>query len=788
MQRNWLALLSVFTSIVLLVSLVTPQVALAQDETPPPDSAPAQTTDETTPGDAAPIEEDTPATVDKPVVTEEPVVTDEPAATEEAVAPTYVPAEEPAAQQPSVAEILEQVPDGTVVVVLDTAGQPEPLASQAAAQTIVNGDPMWCPVGVLPGGAGCTISFPSFTALIAELTNFSGSDVGAGTIYIDVDYDATDLLHPDNGADIIFNYHNNQLSDLVFQGGWSFVSNSVVGTSNLSGIGSLQFWDWGYVGGPVSLMLRDIVLNGGDGLYIGDHSPSANFNAPVTLENVSVTGANGVPFLDPLGNPVTDSAGTYIQTTGAVTITDSNFSNNLGDGLEVFSGGDITLNQVIAADNDGNGAGLDNSQGTGDVTVTNSNFGKDPNFDPLDLLPDYFGNGADGLDVLSSGNITLSNVTAHDNDGVGANLESCGCLGAGDVNIFNSAFGLNGDTGIIIDSGGNVSLNNISSGNNLAGGIAISSGGDVSVNHVRSINNEGFGILIENDGNATLNDTGAYDNTDAGALVNSLGSITVTGSSFANCYVPVSCGTQQIGGIFTSEEGTINIQNSYFVGNDSVGLVADAAGDITLNNVTADENGLAGAVIFTPGNVKVCGGSYSNNDRFGFTGTAPTIFMSEQTLITGNGDLPMDLGPGTTVVMYDCSSKESGNYKLVNVSDGQSVEIDCEEGLAGIELHLPSGDNLIVPCPMRGPASLSGLAFDQLPAGLPEGFTFVSALEARAARDGLTVSFKMPSPDVEYTILRWNGETWIELEGVTTMDGMFAVTPVSPGIYALATR
>src|SRR6185369_4445831 len=116
------------------------------------------------------------------------------------------------------------------------------------------------------------------------------------------------------------------------------------------------------------------------------------------------------------------------------------------------------------------------------------------------------------------------------------------------------------------------------------------------------------------------------------------------------------------------------------------------------------------------------------------------------------------------------------------------VQFECENNLVGVELVLPNGDSMIVPCPMRGPASISSVTLIELPAGLPRGFTYVSALDAQAAQDGLTVSFVMPLPDAKYAILHWDGAAWVELEDATIVDDMFAVVPVDPGIYVLATK
>src|SRR5690349_10896493 len=86
--------------------------------------------------------------------------------------PEPVATEEPQAEEPAPVEtveaILEQVPEGTEVIVMSEEGI-EPLASEEAAEIILEGDPMWCPDGATPGDASCTGSFGDFASLIAAL-------------------------------------------------------------------------------------------------------------------------------------------------------------------------------------------------------------------------------------------------------------------------------------------------------------------------------------------------------------------------------------------------------------------------------------------------------------------------------------------------------------------------------------------------------------------------------------------------------------------------------------------
>ena len=94
-------------------------------------------------------------------------------------------------------------------------------------------------------------------------------------------------------------------------------------------------------------------------------------------------------------------------TAKAVTLTgNNNFTNNFGDGLNIVSKAGITANNITANFNSGRGAFLNNKSGTGSVggvMLTGSN--------------DFESNTLLGLEVYSQGSITINNLTADWNTG-----------------------------------------------------------------------------------------------------------------------------------------------------------------------------------------------------------------------------------------------------------------------------------------------------------------------------------------------------------------------------------
>jgi hypothetical protein len=306
-----------------------------------------------------------------------------PAPTEESP-PVEEPAIEPAPAE-TVETILEGIPEGTEVVVLNEEDV-EPLATQEAVQIILQNDPIWCPGAALPNDSGCTAGYATVTLLIANL----GGKSGAGTIYFTSTY-ATNDAYLDHSNPNLAN-----LTDLSIQGGWngSTAAPTVGGTTTFNSV-PLSIVNW--VG---NVTLNDIIVDGAaidSGIYV---QTAGN----IILDNTSATdnGFDGADLINYSG-------------TGNVTVNSGNFSGNDQAGLYIASQGVVILTNVIvdntsALVNDSyDGSIIDNSYGTGNVNVIGSTFTQ---------------NLWDGLYVKSAGNITLNGVTASNNLETGAYLNA----------------------------------------------------------------------------------------------------------------------------------------------------------------------------------------------------------------------------------------------------------------------------------------------------------------------------------------------------------------------------
>ena len=178
---------------------------------------------------------------------------------------------------------------------------------------------------------------------------------------------------------------------------------------------------------------------------------------------VTSTGAITVSNISASGNGTASSYGASLDNhTGAaapVTLIGTNtFSNNSGYGLYVYSKGTIISGSINASFNGATGTTLDNFTAVSALPSTLTGTGI------------FYGNGADGLDVYSQGTITVNNLSTDGNSFGGAYLKNNygfnSLLKVTGTNFFID----NKRTGLYIDFIGAVSLNNITANGNGSAG------------------------------------------------------------------------------------------------------------------------------------------------------------------------------------------------------------------------------------------------------------------------------------------------------------------------------
>ena len=529
------------------------------------------------------------------------------------------------------------IPEGTDLVVLDENGQPLPLATEAAAEVLVQGDPIWCPVGATPVALtnGCTDSYASLTALLAAANESAWGD---GVIWIE-DGAINDVAAVSiNGA---ANTHS-----LTLNGGWTGGTTLNAATPSTFVVPINIFW-----GGAVTI--NNLTLDGKDA---GDVEAMLNVQAvgDVTMSNVTVTNSQGttgtvnadaVVNWDEVADQKKEGYGAKINTTaGGVTVSNSTFTYNNHNGLYVISKGPVTLTTITAYGNGGQrdltgpekaaveaahhtgqssdsrdnwdatkneiiddvtyynhvwwGSGVQVSADTGNVSVSRSTFG--------DIGK---ANKDSGLVVnASAGNITLTRVTSYGNFGYGADLfASAGNILVEESDFLNTLIYKMGDAGTGGDLlgwwdhanywNGSVTQADWKWQGSGAGGIGLSAygSGDITLNKIH----------------AGFNDIG---NQYSGAnLASYNGQISVTDSEFIENGIS---GSVYGGGLFA--DSGVNWQTG------ALSCVVSGGCDITLTNVTVNENYGSGAEIFAyGGGVTVQGTSTFNlNGGTGLTAEA----------------------------------------------------------------------------------------------------------------------------------------------------------------------
>ena len=495
----------------LVAQLMSPITVFADGEMPPVTSestaSPPQGEEVTPPDEAG----EAPKT-DETLVEEAAPVEEAPAVPEQAdeaklptaETPESEPVEEPAPEQEAdltVAEALEQAPAETEIVVVDAEGQIEPLASAEAAEIVAAADPIWCPSGVTPqdGAGGCSPSSTKLTDLITWLT--ANDPNQAGTIWIEKTYDSAF----EGVAGFTLNggsFANFDTHALTIQGGWNGLGTTTVDTSVPSTFSGDYLWITNWQAG---VTLNDILVDGAssDGIYIltsGD----------INLENVeSSNNTNGNPFSSVAGANLNNTSGS-----GDITLTGTNtFNNNSGVGLLASSNGNITLNAVTASQNGSAGAGLNNAGGSGDITLTGTNI--------------FNGNTVQGLLVGSRGNISLNNVTASQNGWYGVSLNNPG--GSGDITLTGTnVFYGNGSYELHTLTNGNITIDNITAYGNSGTSLYLSSNSANITINCGNIHDNGTGIEAFLSGaltfnGVTFNNNGTNFINNGGTLVSNAG-------------------------------------------------------------------------------------------------------------------------------------------------------------------------------------------------------------------------------------------------------------------------
>jgi putative surface-exposed virulence protein len=322
---------------------------------------------------------------------------------------------------------------------------------------------------------------------------------------------------------------------------------------------------------------------------------------------------------------------------GTVNLLGANiFNDNQADGLYIQADGVVTLNNITATYNGGDGVYVDNTLAASSkaVMIKGGNI--------------FNGNGGSGLRVYSVGAITTYNVTAMYNSNTGVVLDNCFWDGLNDcqaylpqpvaMNGINNT-SENGWDGLYIVSRGAIKVSSLTAnyngeggayldnwfynalggilqtgygtflGNNNYHGLTAYSTGAVTLANLTASGNAGNGVLIWNDfnpakpANVLISGFNKFnENLNSGLEIYSYGAVTLNNLT-AN--ENGDAGILEVGhGVYIYNAGgtlprpvTINGVNT-FNGNYGDGLYVNSLSAIRVSKVTASSNAESGAVLF----------------------------------------------------------------------------------------------------------------------------------------------------------------------------------------------
>lgn len=334
----------------------------------------------------------------------------------------------------------------------------------------------------------------------AGLTLYSDSNIELNQVEVTNSQSGANL---NAGADVVinnstFNQNRNGGADIAAGGG------VYVNFSHFDNNGSKKTDGYGLnivSGGETSLYYMSANNNEIFGANVTAGGPvtidASFFNGNLSTQYGTITGGYGLSVVSQDDITVDMGAvpgegieangnyffGAYLEGVN-VYVAQSAFNNNgsgnverpIGRGLEVVSTGAVTLISLEASNNQLFGA---NVEGAGDVTVTNSVFNSNQGYAYMNgwIYDGY------GLQVATDGNIVLDGVTANDNYLFGARLEGA------DVRVANSFFNENDSDwsehvigfGLEVVGTGAVTLAGVEANNNQRFGANIQATGPVAV-------------------------------------------------------------------------------------------------------------------------------------------------------------------------------------------------------------------------------------------------------------------------------------------------------------------
>jgi hypothetical protein len=485
------------------------------------------------------------------------------------------------------------------------------------------------------------------------------------------------------------------LASTDFPGGTGSITIlSTLGTNNFSG---------NTYNGLVVSAKGNITLNGinadGNGLY-GITLNGAGTASAITLRAVNArqngewgiyattngniawvggdTGGNGTNASYTGGGAYLNNSSSLVART--ITVKDVILNDNLrNDGLTIVPFGAVTITNISAYNNAANGVTIDNPLSAGAVSILRA-ASEDYN--------NISSNAAYGLYINTKGAVTINNLAAENNQGIGGNINNCqwngsACVGSGAVTIsgtgimatrFNNNYG---NYGLYIETGGVVRLSHVDAQGNYYNGGFISSQKTVTITGIANrFNGNGWnaattgnGILIFANSSISLTNLEAQTNDGIGLYVYNAtgGNVSITASStWVNRFIQ-----NNYEGLYVLSAGTISLNKVEVMGNNQTSgsfgayitnTYATLAKTLTITNSTFSNNlgTTAGAVVYSTGPLTLRGVNASFNQGYGINALNNSL-PTPQAVTVSNSSFDGNAGVGIYLVSL-------GNITISNLN------------------------------------------------------------------------------------------------------------------------
>jgi hypothetical protein len=342
--------------------------------------------------------------------------------------------------------------------------------------------------------------------------------------------------------------------------------------------------------------------------------------------------------------------------TGPITLKTVKAGSNMYDGIDLFTQGSVTISGVDASHNTMDGLYILNATLTGNVTITNGNF--------------YDNSGSLSLNVLSKGAISLTNVTADDNNS--------GCL-ISCYAAYLSNFGSSGTPGVTVQNSGTL----MNSFGYSKAGLNILSNGAVVLGNINANEDTNTSILVDNtSGTAGVTLTNINVSSNNGDVLDVVTNGAVTGSKLSSqgngsnhaIYID-NC---QLAGSLCAGSGNVTL-TTVTANNGGTGLYVSSNGSISVSSLTAQNNGggfgadLENSYSSVAGSVSVLSAYVIDNMQDGIH----IVSKGSVTLdgITSNGNQSSAYG------VYVDNSTGTGNVSVLNTKGANTFNDNSADGL-----------------------------------------------------------------------------------------------------------